>query len=315
MQVEDITLLNVTGQVKYQMEVDRAFANKPEKVDIYVVANAATCDWSFDGNTTRSQLDEAKIGTAYFGTETLVGSVPEKGLPMSAVLHDQPIYGRYPTMRIGTSEKIETLQLTRAVSKLRIVLCRIKEDLTKTRKKLVSIDQIQIDGNQIPKESYLMQRATNSYEYNHALLDYGAVALDTLPEVQDPVYYAYETQSATAYDQLIDDAVGGRNRAEGDPDPPLVQRALNYFRESDKQLTGVVKYKIQERPDVNQSWGAETSEEATFTMAAPGDFLRNHSWIVYIFFMDMKIHVLTVTNIGMKDWTNGGSTNHTVYNW
>ena len=37
--------------------------------------------------------------------------------------------------------------------------------------------------------------------------------------------------------------------------------------------------------------------------------------IVYIFFMDEKIHVLTVTNIGMKIWGNGGMETHDVYNW
>ena len=43
--------------------------------------------------------------------------------------------------------------------------------------------------------------------------------------------------------------------------------------------------------------------------------MRNHSWIIYIYFMDEKLHVLTVTNIGMRNWVEGGSTDHSVYNW
>ena len=51
-------------------------------------------------------------------------------------------------------------------------------------------------------------------------------------------------------------------------------------------------------------------------MAAPGDFLRNHSWIIYIFYMDTKIHVQVVTDIGMKTWTpDGGEENVIVHNW
>jgi len=313
------TFLNeeAIGQQKFQMKIDKTFADNPENVDVYVVANAKSCGLSsLDENTTRAQLDEAQISGVYFGTGTLIHAVPDGGLPMSAVLHNQPITGRFPTLRIGPESEMATLQLTRAVSKLRFVLCRIKEDNNKTRKKLVSIDNIQLDANQIPTVSYLIQRQANSFSYSHDAIDYGSVEKESIPEVKDPMLYAYETQEAQDYESMIDDAVSGKWKADpSDPDKPLIQLGLTYFRESDKQLKGVVKYKIQERDDVSSEWKTATTEEATFTMAAPGDFLRNHSWIVYIYFMDAKIHVLTVTNIGIKEWTNGGSTDHTVHNW
>lgn len=318
---EKPTFLNeeAIGQQKFQMKIDKTFADNPENVDVYVVANAKSCGLSsLDENTTRAQLDAAQINGDYFGTgtSTLTKAVPENGLPMSAVLHNQPITGRFPTLRIGTESEMATLQLTRAVSRLRFVLCRIKEDNTKTRKKLVSIDNIQLDANQIPTASYLIQRQANSFSYSPDAIDYGSVEKESIPEVKDPMLYAYETQEAQDYESMIDDAVSGKWRADpSDPDKPLIQLGLTYFRESDKQLKGTVKYQIQERDDVSSEWKTATTEEATFTMAAPGDFLRNHSWIVYIYFMDAKIHVLTVTNIGIKKWTNGGSKDHTVHNW
>ena len=307
------------GQQKFQMEIDKTFADNPENVDVYVVANAASCGLTLGKGTPRRDLDEAQISGNYFGTGVLTQSVPDGpdgGLPMSAVLHNQPITGRFPTLRIGTESEMATLQLTRAVSRLRFVLCRIKEDKNKTRKKLVRIDHIQLDANQIPTASYLIQRQANSFSYSPDAIDYGSVEKESIPEVKDPMLYAYETQEAQDYESMIDDAVSGKWRADpSDPDKPLIQLGLTYFRESDKQLTGTVKYQIQERDDVSSEWKTATTEEATFTMAAPGDFLRNHSWIVYIYFMDAKIHVLTVTNIGIKKWTNGGSKDHTVHNW
>lgn len=315
----DAAFLNMNGQQKFQLLLDREFANNPGPVDVYVVANDASCGLTLGESTPRSDLDAAQINGDYFGTgtSTLTHAVPDDGLPMSAVLHNQPITGRFPTLRIGTESEMATLQLTRAVSKLRFVLCRIKEDNNKTRKKLVSIDNIQLDANQIPTVSYLIQRQANSFSYSHDAIDYGSVEKESIPEVKDPMLYAYETQEAQDYESMIDDAVSGKWKADpSDPDKPLIQLGLTYFRESDKQLKGVVKYKIQERDDVSSEWKTETPEEATFTMAAPGDFLRNHSWIVYIYFMDSKIHVLTVTHIGMKKWISDG-VNETVtfYNW
>lgn len=297
----DATFLNQTGQQKYQMLLDKGFADNPEPVDVYVVANAVSyvSPTTLDENTTRSQLDAAAIGTDYFGTTSLVTSAAA-GLPMSAVLKNQPISGKFPTLRIGTEEQMAMLQLTRAVSKLRFVICRITEKGDASTKKLVSIDDISLDADQIPDQSWLIQRAAPGYSYNHAAVSYGSIAKDDIPQVPNPLDYAYETQTAQAYEDLIDEAIGKRN---------LYPFGLTYFRESDKQLKGVISYKYQEGDVV-------VPTRATFSMAAPGDFLRNHSWIIYIYFMDSKIHVLSVTHIGMKKWISDGVDEPvTFFNW
>lgn len=336
------TFLNETdGQEMFRMEVDKEFADHPVNVDVYVVANAGsvglkkgTADLTLGANTSRSDLDAAKIGTDYFGTTNLynkedllfsdnlnTGRIARYGLPMSGVLKNQSIYGSYPTLRVGTQDAMATLQLTRAVSKLRFVLCQKKEK-SSPKKKLVSIDGIQLDGEMIPTESYLMPgtytyssdpAAPTDYENNPIVYVNAENKLlkTAIPAVKNPMDYAYETQAAQEYEEMINGAIAGTYQADAN-DQPLMELGLTYLRESDKKLTGTIKYTVEELEE--NVW--ETKKKtATFSMADSGDFLRNHSWIVYVFYMDATIYTLTVTNIGMKSWASGGYEEKSVYNW
>lgn len=295
--------LNETdGQEKFLMRIDRTFAENPENVDVYVVANAKSCGLSGLGATTsRADLDAAQIRDDYFGTTPLTQSVPADGLPMSAVLRNQPVAGHFPTLRIGSVSEIATMALTRAVSKMRFVICRVKEEST-ADKQLVRIDDISLDAGQIPDASYIIPREDHSgYAYSHEAIRFGG-GLDKgdIPEVENPLIYVYETQKAQEYEGLINTAVN---------DGILKQVGLTYFRESPLQISGTIRYTFTK----GGSW-----QEATvpFAISTPGDFLRNHTWIVYIYFMDSTVHVLTITDIGVKDWvkdTEEGDV--TFHNW
>lgn len=295
------TYLNeAAGQEKFMMRLDRTFAGSPENVDVYVVANAASCGLSSLGeNTTRAQLDAAQISGNYFGTGVLTQSVPADGLPMSAVLRNQPVTGHFPTLRIGTVSQMATMELTRAVSKLRFVVCRVKEEDT-ADKKLEGIDDISIDAGQIPKASYIIPRDNySSYTYSLEPVSYGGVRTNDIPEVEDPLIYVYETQKAQEYEDLINAAVNAGK---------LKQIGLTYFRESPKQISGTIKY--------THTKGGTHQETVDFSISTPGDFLRNHTWIVYIYFMDSTVHVLTITNIGVKDWVKDPEEEDvTFHNW
>ena len=295
----DPTYLNQTGQQTYRMKVTKEFADHPEAVDVYVVANAESCDLTFGEDTKRSDLDAAQIGKNYFGTSTLVQKVPENGLPMSAVEKNQPIYGSFPSLRIGKETEMTTLKLTRAVSKLRFVLCR-KDDSNST-KKLVQINSISLNGNQIPDNTWLIAREASDYsQRTHSAIDYGGVEKSVIPIVDDPLIYAYETQTAQEYEELINDAV-----SKGE----LKQLGLTYLRESDLQFKGKINYTYKDG-------NTDKTVDTEFSMATPGDFLRNHSWIIYIFYMDTKIHVQMVTDIGMRSWIpDGRDESVIVYNW
>ena len=317
----DFSPLNVSPyQQTYKMKVDKTFAEVRDKVDIYVVANAESCNLSFGKQTDRDALDQAVIGTAYFGTIDLYGKtdltdletgrIARYGLPMSAVLKKQSIYGSFPSLRIGSQDQPAVLQLTRAVSKLRFVLCRIKEKSTSTSTSTKQLESISISlkGNQIPVQTYIIPRESYSFNYSHGVIDFGSVTRQqieatpsAIPEVENPLDYVYETQNAQNYENLINTAISSNKLAEF---------GLTYFRESDKKLEGTITYKI------NDNGTVKDADPASFTMAAPGDFLRNHSWIVYVYFMDSKIHVLTVTHIGIKDWVDAGpNDNVEEYNW
>ena len=287
-----------------KMKVDKAFAEVRDNIDIYVVANAEDyLESSLDENSKPADLNTAMIKTASFGTTPRVSEVPSTtGLPMSAVLKNQTVYGSFPALRVGSQEQPAVLELTRAVSKLRFVLCQITGNQA-SNKKLVSIDEIKLDGGMIPSKTYLMPGTATyaSVGYIADAINYGGVAQTAIPYVDDPMVYAYETQKAQDYENLINAAVTSSK---------LKQVGLTYLRESDKLLTGTIKYSYNEN-----NAATNTQETVVFSMAQAGDFLRNHSWIVYIYYMDSKIHVLTVTHIGMKKWTDGNSDDVKVYNW
>jgi len=328
-----LEIMNTNGQQMFKMKVPAEFADHPQNVDVYVVANEGGSGVSLGGNSTREEIKAAKITSSFFGVcpdynatdATAVKAVPATGLPMSAMLENQPIYGSFPTLRIGDADGIATLRLTRAVSKLRFVICR-KNETGNDKRILESITSIKLNAGMIPTQSFLMPVAASSYEsYVATEMDYvnndGAFARSsstfdtTIPQIpktsepaKGPLDYAYTTQTPEEYEALINEGVN-----KGD----LKQFGITYLRESPKQLKGTIVYTIRKRDNTTTSWeNATTSNEtAYFSMAAPGEFMRNHSWIIYIFFMDEKIHTLTVTKLGMRDWSDGGSTNHSVYNW
>lgn len=315
-------IMNTTGQQMFKMKVPAYFADNPENVDVYVVANESDGGVSLDETSTREDIKSAKITSfgvsANYLDDAVIKAVPSTGLPMSAMLENQPIYGSFPTLRIGDATQIATLRLTRAVSKLRFVICR-KKETGNDKRILESITSIKLNAGMIPTQSFLMPVAASSYPSSSFddddAMDYGGIAKTTIPAIDDPLQYAYTTQTPEEYEDLI---IEGCKVKENQTTSDLYPFGLTYLRESPKQLTGTIKYTIKKRDNTTTSWDgieAEDAEDATFSMAAPGEFMRNHSWIIYIYFMDEKLHVLTVTNIGMRNWVEGGSTDHSVYNW
>ena len=81
---------------------------------------------------------------------------------------------------------------------------------------------------------------------------------------------------------------------------------LFYLRESDKKLTGEIKYTVTDAEDNT------VERTATFSMHDAGDFSRNHTWVVYAFYGSTTLDILVVR---IKEWTTVDPVNHTVYNW
>jgi hypothetical protein len=285
---ETATLNTGQGAI-YQIPVSDEFAQNKPNVDVYVLANvtAANCGISttLDENTTREALiEQAKITSGHFGltSASLATAVPADGLPMAGILKNQPVIGDAPVLRIGNETNIATVPLTRAVSKMRFFFANVA-----TAPKL-TITGITLNGSLIPNEEYLFtQSKTLTYNENAASILASSIEV---AQTEDPAQYVYEGQTAQEYENLM---VGAELSLAG----PY------YLRESGKILTGTITYTVE---------GMSEPMSATFTMKEQGDFLRNHSWIVYAYYEGLS--GMQVVTVDVTDWV-AKSYNYEVYNW
>lgn len=308
--------VSFSGQKEITMEISDEFANLPKKpnVDIYVAVNKESCGLqtganAIGENTTLAQLKETLIGSSSFGINPLV-SVPDMGLPMSGLLEDQVISGIAPVYTAMT----KNVKLVRAVSKVRFVLCK-----SSANPPTITNLSISLKANMIPKEEYLFLNGvypdekirikttgTNVYEGAEPTTLVSSVNSSTITinSCDNPASYAYTSETGQAYEKKID---AGLIDPDGDDSltPDLTQVGLFYFRESDKKLEGTISYTVGVAPNtVNKS--------VPFEMADAGDFTRNHTWIVYGYFLGSG--ELILNNVKVKGWITD-SENPEVYNW
>ena len=300
-----VSNLNDDKGVTYQLNVSDAFSKADPKptVDVYVVANVTTanCGLSFGKETTRATLEDAKIGSGYFGLSSLVAAVPEAGLPMSGVLRDVAVTGSAPVF------KISSVKLTRAVSKLRFIFSRdVGETVKITSIKLgLDLDSENHETlvSQIPTEEYLFLKADNSLYHIGDTYESGVTELlpsdsplktTGINSNEDPLKYTYQPgQNAQDYENLIATGLSGEKLSGVGP---------YYLRETDKRLSGVITYQK----------GDAAEQKVKFEMKAPGDFSRNHTWIVYAYYGVDGMQVVTVYT---KNWIEVTTESHGVYNW
>jgi hypothetical protein len=244
--------------------------------------------------TTRAQLlDGAKITgglSGHFGLEQNTRSVPTDGLPFAGMLTGQPVVGDAPTLRVGTLSAVSTVQLTRAVSKLRFVFAKT------TGEAKVSITSIKINDEMIPEVEYLFDKPESvTISYNTEAKELLSTTISDIAETADPTKYIYIDQEAQAYENLI-------NGAASKATPEVTVEGPIYLRESDKQLAGTITYTI----------GGGDEQTVNFAMQQAGDFSRNHTWIVYAYYAGSGN--LQVQSLYVKDWSTK-EFNHELYNW
>ena len=305
---ETVRNLNDDKGVTYQLAVSDAFSKADPKpyVDVYVVANAASCgllsgESPLGESTTRAALEAAKIGTSYFGLTSLIDKVPTEGLPMSGVLRDVAVTGMAPVFNISS------VTLTRAVSKLRFIFSRDEVETVKIKGIRLGVD-LDSENNetlvsQIPTEEFLFLKADNSlYHIGNTYESGGTELLPSdsplkttgINSNDDPLKYTYQPgQNAQEYENLV---------ATGISENKLSGVGPYYLRETDKQLSGVITYQK----------GVAAEQKVRFEMKAPGDFSRNHTWIVYAYYGVDGMQVVTVYT---QNWTEVTSESHDVYNW
>ena len=280
---------------RYVLPVTSAFALERPNIDVFVLVNAASirnpeekADLvnSTDYNTVSDAVfGEDPEGDGFFGPANQVTAVPSTGLPMSGVRTNLSIAGKEPSLSIGT------IPLTRAVSKIRYVFSQMHIEGTEDEVEKLYIDKIELEGNQIPNqvsvfsESGAAMVAEGGY-VSSAMETIGpadAIASNTSPEL-----YSYAGQDGPSYERLILDGISeGKITRVGSGDI--------YLRESNKALSGKVYYHVQK--------GSERIDKdpLPFSMNAPGDFSRNHTWTLYGYYVSNRTLELSVSTVPW-DW-------------
>lgn len=262
---------------RYVISVTRAFAEAKPDLDVFVIANAQSIGSSLDVNSTWDDVNDAVMGGSNFGISNPIRTVdPTYGLPMTGVGRGLQVQMEEPVLRV------ETVRLIRAVSKLRYVFCRMKDD---EQHDVISVDRITLNGGLIPLSEYLFN---GSLPYAIAPGGYDPLPLvtegpATLAQNETPEKLVYAGQDAQSYQRLLDNAVA---------ENLLTDLGPIYLRESDKMLTGFVSYTVN-----------GVSHTRNFTMANPGDFARNHSWTLYGYFLSGRNLQLAV-NVQPWDLNN-----------
>lgn len=312
--VSYIHLANLTfdGQKEISMEISDDFANNPNKpnVDIYVVANVtnSNCGLTLNRDVGYAVLKDKLITENFFGLTSPFTSVPVGGLPMSGFLEDQAVSGTAPVF----SAKTKNVQLVRAVSKMRFVFSK------STAAPAISDINISLDNGVLPTKEYLFLKGEYPSEKIHlednptyeasgtesGFQIVSGVSGEDINSCADPASYIYTTETGQAYEDKINAGLTEQT-VEGVTKPAeLSEVGRFYLRESDKQLKGTIKYTI-----------GETEKSASFEMdvdEAGNYFTRNHTWIIYGYFLGSGTLMLNVAL--PKDWEEDPE-NDEVYNW
>lgn len=277
----------VSGKVqKFTIPLKKEEAAKLKKVDVYVLANSRAIQMQEIGKTTTSaELDALTLSGNRFGitdngSPTNTGIVDYEGLPYTAMGKGLTLSGS------ATNLSVENVQLVRAVSKIQFVFSQI---MLSTGEKPVpfSINSLELDGGQIPEQEYLFNDSANKYKIGSEYVP-RALTLPDLPTKNDivgntnPSSYAFDslTQTAREYqDKIFEALVNGT----------LTGYAPVYLRESNKALTGKIKYTL----------GNSTVKELPFSMSTNDRFTRNSSWVLYFYINNNSLSL----SVASSPWT------------
>lgn len=313
-------------------------ADEELRFDFYVFANGSSIGNPATRDKKRGELKELTFGytsatSDYFGLSNPVFALNENGpgLPIAGFFNTNNSTGDATGVDLSylRPENLEVLQqeagfdikaltpvvqLKRAVSKIRFVFSR------PTNMPGVSITDVILDAQTIPDKTWVFENTTTliptTSSYNNAQKSLGiSLATTAIGQIQDPStltseyfdihYSGSEKEKSQAYDDYLTDAIGHKETVSGEQVPaPQATEKVVYLRESDKAITGTIKYRLP---------GVQEEQSATFVMdphSTDGynNFLRNHYWIVYAYFMGGKLYVKPT----VAPWVNATQLEYTL---
>lgn len=292
------TNLSAQGSHKVSMMITRKNAENLDKIDLYILLNAES-EGVLDGKDcikmTRADLENLVIKnqfgiTADSTAQTTV--VPQAGLPISRVIQDLDVTKNIKDNATEAALHSINIPLIRAVSKLHFFFTRKNVKDTEG----VVVTRIEVNENVIPTQSSVFPTATtdakketegltgnlNSLSYLSRKIKFGSVATKDIGPVSDPESYIRKpSQTAEAYITQLRGATA--------------ECHLSYLRETDKELTGTIYYKLDKS-------GAEKQTPFSIPKA-----YRNHEMVVYGYFLGDQESTLTL-NYYVAGWNEKKAT-------
>ena len=293
------TNLTAQGSHKVSMRITRKNAENLDKIDLYILLNAES-EGVLDGKDcikmTRAELENLVIKnqfgiTADRTAQTTV--VPQAGLPISRVIKELDVTNNIKDNATEAALHSINIPLIRAVSKLHFFFTRKNVKDTEG----VVVTRIEVNENVIPTQSSVFPTATtdtkketegltgnlNSLSYLSRKIKFGSVATKDIGPVSDPESYIRKPrQTAEAY---ITQLRGVTTECH-----------LSYLRETGKELTGTIYYKLDKS-------GAEKQTPFSIPKA-----YRNHEMVVYGYFLGDQESTLNL-NYYVADWNEKKATN------
>lgn len=305
---EELESLNTNNMGVYSMPVNSMFARNPEPVDVYVLANVSanntgtTLDPSIADKTS---LENVQFNGGYYyqfvrsdKNYTAVSQVSAEGLPMSGAVRGKMVKNQNSVLHMTDAN----LQLVRDISKIRFVFSSL------TGSDALYIDAVKLDANMMYKSDYLFLNDEHPYFRvgDNGLVDKEVILVQKLTDTSGAPQYVNRNADPRQYAYVsgMDESMYEANIQAGIAKGELTEAPVVYLPESDKRLTGTVTYHLSSSPlDLRT---------AQFMMYS-GDFRRNQTWIVYIYYTGASR--LEVTTVKVTDWEDGGEWDHEIHNW
>lgn len=304
----ELQSLNEQKSASYNITLkDRSFADSPEPVDIYVLANVLNNNGTntLESITGSDELDEAVFDGGDFYSfwsndkhQALTTIPSDKGVPMSGVARGKSVIDRNNVLHINDAN----VKLLRTVSKIHFIFSSLKGE------KRLFLDDVELNtGMMYSKVRFFLDDAHPHYwvEGNTSSWPVRLAEKDLVNPVaqnDNPAAYAFSSSSMTEseYEEKVEEWLA-------ETESPLTAKAPVYLPESDKRLTGTIYYRLSDNEN-----GYSERKSASFSMVS-GDFRRNQTWIVYAYYTGSWN--LEVTTVKVTDWEIGGEGEHIIHNW
>lgn len=298
-------LKDINGSYNLQLRFLRKIAGKDvENIDLYILANSESTNIESKlsgkdfSSITRKELQNISFDST-FGIQKNGNpqntEVPETGLPISRAITNISVEKHVGTTEAEAETKGIKIPLVRAVSKLHFYFAR------KMGIENVKVTSIEVEGNTIPTASYIFPDETeykenddnqvvtsnkynvNSNGYVSTVLKLNGVETDNIKEVEDPEKFK-KNKTQTAQDYLDAFKKAG-----------IASHNLCYLRETTKAIKGKIHYSL----------GTE-EKSVDFSIPTDGKAIRNRELVVYGYFLNGQMGMLTVTPT-IQEWQDGGT--------